>query len=161
MSKLYRSNRDKMVSGLCGGLADVIGMDSTLLRILVLISVPFTGGTTLLIYFIAALVVPKEYTPPFNPYQGGPGYNGQGYNGQGYSGQNYYGGQGQGNQGAYNQQSYQQGNYNAGHPNQGQSGINSQSSNLDEMMKDIKKKALEKEVEELRKKLSKYEKGEV
>lgn len=39
MSKLYRSTRDKMVTGLCGGLSDTFGIDSTLLRILFLISI--------------------------------------------------------------------------------------------------------------------------
>ncbi len=42
MSKLYRSRRDKMVTGLCGGLSDLIGMDSTLLRILFIVTVFFT-----------------------------------------------------------------------------------------------------------------------
>lgn len=43
MSKLYRSRRDKMVTGLCGGLSDLIGMDSTLLRILFIVTVFFTA----------------------------------------------------------------------------------------------------------------------
>lgn len=36
-----------------------------------------------------------------------------------------------------------------------------EASNLDSMMEDIEKKAMKKELEELRNKLSKYEKGEV
>ncbi|WP_339322350.1 PspC domain-containing protein [Paenibacillus sp. FSL W8-0194] len=162
MSKLYRSRRDKMVTGLCGGLSDLIGMDSTLLRILFIVTVFFTGGTTLFIYFIAALVVPKEPVPPYNPYgPAGPGgyYGGQPGNGA-YGNGSYYGGNGHYNNNGpsfdprsrYNDPSY--GSRPSG-------GFSSPSSNLDAMMEDIEKKAMKKELEELKKKLSKYEKGEV
>jgi len=161
MSKLYRSRRDKMVTGLCGGLSDLIGMDSTLLRILFIVTIFFTGGTTLFIYFVAALVVPKEPAPPYNPYGPGPGgyYGGQPGNG-GYGNGSYYGGNGHYNNNGpsfdprsrYNDPSY--GSRPSG-------GFSSQSSNLDAMMEDIEKKAMKKELEELKQKLSKYEKGEV
>ncbi|GIO32083.1 MULTISPECIES: PspC domain-containing protein [Paenibacillus] len=157
MSKLYRSTRDKMVTGLCGGLSDLIGMDSTLLRILFIVTIFFTGGTTLFIYFIASLVVPKEPVPPYNPYGPGSGPNGY-YGGQPGNG-SYYGGNGHYNNGPsvdprsrYNDPSY--GSRPSG-------GFSSQTSNLDAMMEDIEKKAMKKELEELKSKLSKYEKGEV
>lgn len=162
MSKLYRSTRDKMVTGLCGGLSDTFGIDSTLLRILFLISIPFTGGTTLFIYFIAALVIPKEPTTPFNPYGPGPGGAGGGYYGNSMGSGSYYGNGQQGN-GAYGAQSfdprakYNGSPYGGGRPG----GYSSSASDLDAMMEDIEKKAMKKELEELKKKLSKYEKGEV
>lgn len=147
MSKLYRSTRDKMVTGLCGGLSETLGIDTTLLRILVLISIPFSGSTTLWIYFIASLIIPKESVPPFNHYgHVNPGY---GNHGNGASG--------------YNKGGFQNNNtaYGSDHKNSQSNGYSSHSSDLDEMMKDIEKKALKKEVEELKIKLSKYEKGEV
>lgn len=75
MSRLYRSTRDKMFTGLIGGLSDYFGVESTLLRFIFVISIFFTGGTTLLIYLIASLVVPKE---PYyrDPYGGPGGYDG-------------------------------------------------------------------------------------
>ncbi|OZB95891.1 PspC domain-containing protein [Paenibacillus sp. XY044] len=159
MSKLYRSTRDKMVTGLCGGLSDTLGIDSTLLRILFLISIPFTGGTTLFIYFIAALVIPKEPTTPFNPYGPGPGVAGGGYYGNSMGSGSYYGNGQQGN-GAYGAQSFDpRAKYNGGGGRPG--GYSSSASDLDAMMEDIEKKAMKKELEELKKKLSKYEKGEV
>lgn len=60
MNKLYRSSRNRMLTGLIGGISENLGFSSTLLRIIFFISIFATGGTSLLIYFIAALVVPKE-----------------------------------------------------------------------------------------------------
>lgn len=158
MSKLYRSTRDKMVTGLCGGLSETIGIDSTLLRILFVLSIFFTGGTTLFIYFIASLVVPKEPVPPYNPYGHGPGPGAGGYYGGQPGNGNYYGGNGSYSgpsfdpRTKYNDPSF--GSRPAG-------GFSSQASNLDAMMEDIEKKAMKKELEDLKKKLSQYEKGEV
>jgi phage shock protein C len=146
MNRLYRSTRNKMITGLCGGLSEVWGIDATILRILVLISIPFTGGTTLFIYFIAALVIPKEYVPPFN-------YNG--------NGNPNYGNQSYGHGGHTNGGSYNNTGYGAEYKNSNSNGHSNHASDLDDMMKDIEKKALKKEVEELKIKLSKYEKGEV
>jgi phage shock protein C len=62
--KLYRSQTDKKLFGLCGGLADMLGVDATLLRLVVIVTTFFTGGALIAIYFIAALIIPKE--PTFN-----------------------------------------------------------------------------------------------
>lgn len=156
MSKLYRSTRDKMVTGLIGGLSESVGIDSTLLRILFVISIFFTGGTTLFIYFIASLVVPKEPAPPYHPYGPGPGgyYGGQpGNNGGYYGGNGGYSGPSFDPRSKYNDPTFGS--------NRPAGGFSSQASNLDAMMEDIEKKAMKKELEDLKKKLSKYEKGEV
>lgn len=56
--KLMRSN-DKMVAGVCGGIADYFGWDSTLVRIgYVLLSI-FTVFAGVLVYAILWLVIPK------------------------------------------------------------------------------------------------------
>lgn len=164
MSKLYRSARDRKVTGLCGGLSETIGMDSTLLRVLFIISIFLTSGTTLFIYFIASLVVPKEPVPPYNPYGPGPGYGAGGYYGGQPGNGGYYGGNGgNGGNGGYGGPSFDpRSKYND--PSFGSrpaGSFSSQSSNLDAMMEDIEKKAMKKELEDLKKKLSKYEKGEV
>lgn len=153
MGRLYRSSRNRMITGLCGGLSEVMGIDATLLRILVLISIPFTGGTTLFIYFIASLVIPKEYVPPFNNFgNGNPGHGNHGYGAAGHN-----------NGGAYNNNGGFNNNNGFGseYKNSNSGGVSTHTSDLDDMMKDIEKKALKKEVEELKIKLSKYEKGEV
>ncbi|MNE29585.1 PspC domain protein [compost metagenome] len=166
MTRLYRSRRDRWISGLIGGLGEYFGISSTALRILTLISIPFTGGTTLFIYFIAALVISKEPYQPYDPYFNG-GWQGGGYQGGGMnggSGYGYGGGQPGPQQGpqAYNEKPGSGGfSYNTSFSQRGSSPRQEEPSNLDSMMKDIEKKAMKKELEELRQKLAKYEKGEV
>ncbi|WP_017815666.1 MULTISPECIES: PspC domain-containing protein [Paenibacillus] len=60
MNKLYRSNNDRMMTGLLGGFGEILGMSSTFLRLLFVISVFLTGGTSIIFYFIAALLIPRE-----------------------------------------------------------------------------------------------------
>ncbi|MCK5806696.1 MAG: PspC domain-containing protein [Lentisphaeria bacterium] len=58
--RLYRS-RDRMLSGVCGGLANYIGMDPSLVRILVAVVTFFSGILTgLIIYAIMAWIIPEE-----------------------------------------------------------------------------------------------------
>ncbi|NEW08047.1 PspC domain-containing protein [Paenibacillus sp. SYP-B3998] len=140
MSKVYRSRRDKKVTGLCGGLAEAMNVDATLLRLLVVITTFFTGGTVIFIYFIAAVVIPKEPgfdQPPYDPYAGS--YGRQGYNG-----------------GNWNSQRPQPGPT-AANPNYNAAYDAPKTNNIDEMMKDIEKKALQREIEELRAKVARYE----
>lgn len=153
MSRLYRSTRDKVMTGLAGGLSETLGIDSTLFRILLLVSIPFTGGAVIPVYLIAALVIPKEPTH-YNPFGPGPGAPGGPFDGS-YSGRPEHGHGPHGGHGAYGRQP----NYN---PNfEKNNAYSAPDSGLDAMMKDIEKKALQKEVEELKQKLSKYEKGEL
>ncbi|MEF3306466.1 PspC domain-containing protein [Paenibacillus sp. GYB003] len=146
MKKLYRSQRDKKLFGICGGLAELLQVDSTLLRLIIVVTTFFTGGVLIPIYILAALVVPKEpgfesaHAGHWNHYGPGPGY--QAYTaapGAGYGYRNAP-------------------NYNAA-PNAGTQPESQ--SNIDGMMKDIESKAMWNEIQELKAKLSKYEKGDV
>ncbi len=57
--KLYRSLTDRRVCGVCGGLAEYLNMDANVIRLLwVLLSV--LGGGGLILYLIAALILPEE-----------------------------------------------------------------------------------------------------
>lgn len=61
--KLYRSNTDKQVMGVCGGLGDYFEIDSTLVRLAFVALVLFadTGLLAyLLAYLIMGIVIPKE-----------------------------------------------------------------------------------------------------
>lgn len=59
MKKLYKSRTDRMICGICGGIGEYFGVDSTLIRLLVVVlSIP--GGTGILAYLIAALIIPME-----------------------------------------------------------------------------------------------------
>ena len=58
MTKLYRSETDKILGGVCGGLAEVYDLDPSLVR-LVTVLLAFTGSAEI-IYLVAWLIVPKE-----------------------------------------------------------------------------------------------------
>ena len=61
MKNLYRSETNKTVFGVIGGIAEYFGIDPTLLRIVWLVVVVFTGFFQgLLVYIIATLVAPKR-----------------------------------------------------------------------------------------------------
>ncbi|MCZ8522940.1 MULTISPECIES: PspC domain-containing protein [Paenibacillus] len=60
MRRWYRSVSDKKITGLCGGLAQYMGIDATLLRLLVVVLTFVSSGSLILFYFLAALMVPKE-----------------------------------------------------------------------------------------------------
>ena len=54
--KLYKSQKDKKIAGVCGGVAKYLGVDSTIVRIIWAACI-LLGGTGLLLYIIAALVM--------------------------------------------------------------------------------------------------------
>lgn len=55
--RVYRSVRDKMVGGVCGGLADYFRVDAALVRLIALIAV-FAGGVGFLAYLAAWIIIP-------------------------------------------------------------------------------------------------------
>ncbi|CAH1218234.1 hypothetical protein PAECIP111892_04572 [Paenibacillus auburnensis] len=72
MKKLFRSETDKKVTGLCGGLARYFNLDTTLVRLLVAAAAIFSFGTVVFIYIVASIIVPKEsfsgFTDSFDHY---------------------------------------------------------------------------------------------
>jgi phage shock protein PspC (stress-responsive transcriptional regulator) len=60
MRKLYRSRTDNKLTGLCGGIAAWLGVNSTFVRLVAVIAALFSFGTVLLIYILCSLVVPSE-----------------------------------------------------------------------------------------------------
>ena len=57
--KLYRNTENKMVAGVCSGIADYFDIDPTLVRLgWVLFSL--LGGSGLLAYLIAAIIIPER-----------------------------------------------------------------------------------------------------
>lgn len=58
MGNLTKSSSDKMLAGVCGGLANAWDMDSTLVRVLYVVLTLVTGLVPgLLVYLILALVM--------------------------------------------------------------------------------------------------------
>lgn len=66
MKKLFRSTTDSKLTGLCGGIGQWLGIDSTIIRLLVIISAFFSFGAVILAYFIATLFVPKAINNNFS-----------------------------------------------------------------------------------------------
>lgn len=63
MRKLYRSVTDNKLTGLCGGIGQYFGIDSTIVRLLFVVTALFSFGSAILVYVLAALLVPKEPQP--------------------------------------------------------------------------------------------------
>lgn len=58
-SKLRKSRTDKMLAGVCGGFAEYLGWDPTLVRIIFAVLLISSFGTAVLAYFILAIVMPE------------------------------------------------------------------------------------------------------
>ena len=59
MKRLYRSQKDRMVAGICGGIGEVYEIDPTLIRL----GVVFLGLATgivpiVIVYIIGAIIIP-------------------------------------------------------------------------------------------------------
>lgn len=57
--KLYRSETNRMLAGVCGGLADYFNVDVTLVRVLFVVLAVF-GGSGIVLYGAMWLLVPEE-----------------------------------------------------------------------------------------------------
>ena len=56
--RLYRSNRNKMICGVCGGVAEYFNIDPTIVRLV--FAILAFSWKVLLIYFLAAIIIPME-----------------------------------------------------------------------------------------------------
>jgi len=57
--RLYRSRSDRMIWGVCGGLAEYFNIDPTIVRIIAVLLI-FANGLGILAYLLMAIVVPLE-----------------------------------------------------------------------------------------------------
>jgi phage shock protein C len=60
--KLRRSTSQKMVAGVCGGLAEYFGMDPMIMRLLFVV-VTLLTGFPLLVYIAMWIIVPEDTAP--------------------------------------------------------------------------------------------------
>ena len=56
--KLYKSNTNKMLEGICGGIAEYFGIDPTIVRLAWVVFCAL-GGSGILAYIIAAIIIPR------------------------------------------------------------------------------------------------------
>lgn len=59
--KLTRSRNNRMVCGVCGGLGEYLNVDPTIIRVVWAFLALAGLGTGLVVYIIAAIIMPEEY----------------------------------------------------------------------------------------------------
>ncbi|MDY3972460.1 MAG: PspC domain-containing protein [Clostridia bacterium] len=57
--RLYKSNENRMIDGVCGGIAEYFNMDPTLVR-LGWVLLCALGGSGIIAYIIAAIIIPRN-----------------------------------------------------------------------------------------------------
>jgi len=63
MKRLYRSTHDRMLCGVCGGIAEYFQLDPTLVRLgWALFCI--LGGSGVLAYIVAAIIIPNDPADP-------------------------------------------------------------------------------------------------
>lgn len=58
--KLMKNTSNKLLSGVCSGIADYFKIDATLVRIIWALTVIFGFGSGIIIYIVFAFVMPKD-----------------------------------------------------------------------------------------------------
>ena len=61
--RLYRSRAEKMIAGVCGGVAEYFNTDPTVIR-LMWVLITLLGGAGVLVYIILWIVMPLAPPPP-------------------------------------------------------------------------------------------------
>jgi len=59
MERLYRSRKEKMIAGVCGGIAEYFKIDPVLIRVVFLLFL-FAGGSAIIAYIIGMIIIPNK-----------------------------------------------------------------------------------------------------
>ena len=59
-TRFYRNKREGKILGLCAGIAEYTGINTSLVRWMMVLSVFFSGGGTIPFYFVAGLISPDK-----------------------------------------------------------------------------------------------------
>ena len=57
--KLYKSSTDKKICGVCGGIAEYLELDPTVIRLIWVILCAF-AGSGVFAYIVASIIIPEE-----------------------------------------------------------------------------------------------------
>ena len=68
--KLYRSAHDKLLGGVCAGLAHYFNIDPTIMRLIYVMFTLITGGVGLFCYLLLWVITPKQLGTPSRTYEG-------------------------------------------------------------------------------------------
>jgi phage shock protein C len=67
MKRLYRSRKNRVIAGVCGGIAEYLDVDPVLIRIIAVVLL-FVGGGSLIAYILGMIIIPDEskiFSPGF------------------------------------------------------------------------------------------------
>ena len=65
MKKIYRSDKDKMLAGLCGGAGELLNVDPTLIRLCAVGVCLITGIVPLVVWYVVGwAIVPRRHQLP-------------------------------------------------------------------------------------------------
>lgn len=64
MKRLYRSSTEKIICGVCGGLAEYLGIDSVLVRLAAIALFIVNPGAAIILYIAACIIMPEKPTIP-------------------------------------------------------------------------------------------------
>ncbi len=59
MKRLTKSAHDKILLGVCGGIAEYLGWDATIVRIIFVFAAILGVGTFVLLYLVLAIIMPR------------------------------------------------------------------------------------------------------
>lgn len=59
MKRLYRS-RERIIAGICGGIAEYLNIDPVAVRLVAAVSILFSFFTVIIAYFIAWMIIPER-----------------------------------------------------------------------------------------------------
>jgi phage shock protein PspC (stress-responsive transcriptional regulator) len=65
--RLQRSDDDRWIGGVCGGLAEYTGVDAGLIRLIVAVGTILGFGSLILAYIVAWVIMPKADPRPYPP----------------------------------------------------------------------------------------------
>ncbi|GAA0606694.1 PspC domain-containing protein [Virgibacillus siamensis] len=60
MKKFYKSTRERQLAGVLGGLSEIYNLEVSILRIITVVLAFVTSGFLLLVYIVAAIVLPTD-----------------------------------------------------------------------------------------------------
>jgi phage shock protein C len=71
MKRLYKSRTDRKIAGVCGGLAEYMDVDPTIIRLATLLVMLMTAIIPMVVvYIIGCIIIPES--PPGGQVNGGP-----------------------------------------------------------------------------------------
>ncbi len=60
MKRLYKSRKNKVIDGVCGGIAEYMGVDPVLVRLVAALLIIFTGGVVVVAYILGMIIMPTQ-----------------------------------------------------------------------------------------------------